>query len=192
MSLRRGFKAEANRISLYLRRGLGLTPEAPINLEALARHLRVSHQIEAIIVALSVFRDEYPDAVRQLSVLDPGAFSAATVPCGPQQYAIVYNDSHDEGRQQNSIAHEIAHLVLKHPFTLPIDNYGCRNIDRDIEEEANWLGPTILISDEAALHIVKSGMTTDAARLKYGVSEPLLRMRINASGARIRLARAYH
>ena|SRR5690349_5084613 len=192
MSLRRGFKAEANRISLCLRRSLGLTPEAPINLEALARHLKVERGIVVIIVPLSRFRDEYPDAVRQLSVIDSGAFSAATVPCGSKRYVIVHNDSHDEGRQNNNIAHEIAHLMLKHPFTLPIDTYGCRNIDRDIEDEANWLGPTILISDEAALYIVKSGMTSDVARRKYGVSEPVLRMRINASGARIRAARAYH
>jgi hypothetical protein len=73
--------------------------------------------------------------------------------------------------------------AYEHPFTYPIDTYGCRNIDRDIEEEANWLGPTLLICDEAALHIVKSGMSTDAARRTYRVSEPVLRMRINASGA---------
>ena len=79
MSLRRGFKAEANRISLCLRRGLGLTAEAPINLEALAHYLKVAYQIEVIIVALSSFRDKYPDAVRQLSVIDPGAFSAASL-----------------------------------------------------------------------------------------------------------------
>ena len=111
MSLKHGFKAKANRISLRLRRSLGLTPEAPINLEALARHLKVVCQIEVIIVPLSRFRDEYPDAVRQLSVVDSGAFSAATVPCGAKRYVIVHNDSHDEGRQQNNIAHEIAHLL---------------------------------------------------------------------------------
>jgi hypothetical protein len=171
---------------------LGLTPEAPIDLEALARHLKIAFQIEVIIVPLSRFRDEYPDAVRQLSVIDSGAFSAATVPCGPKRYVIVHNDSHDEGRQQTNISHEIAHLILEHPFTLPIDTYGCRNIDRDIEDEATWLGATILISDEAALHIVKSGMSTDKARQTYRVSEPVLRMRINASGARIRAARTHH
>jgi hypothetical protein len=192
MSLKRGFKAEANRISLRLRRSLGLTPEAPINLDALARHLKIARQIEVIIVPLSRFRDVYPDAVRQLSVIDPGAFSATTVRCGPKRYVIVHNDSHDEGRQQTNIAHELAHLLLEHPFTLPIDTYGCRNIDRDIEDEATWLGATILISDEAALHIVKSGMSTDTARRTYLVSEPVLRMRINGSGAKIRAARAYH
>jgi Zn-dependent peptidase ImmA (M78 family) len=124
--------------------------------------------------------------------LDTAAFSAATLACGPTRRVILHNDGHDWRRQRSNIAHEIAHLVLKHPFTLPIDGYGCRNIDRDVEEEATWLGATILIPDAAALHIVRAALSTPAACELYGVSAPLLRMRINASGARVRLARAYH
>ncbi len=176
MSLRRGFKAKANRISLDLRRALGLTPEAPIKLDEVVHHLKVAHKIDVIIVGLSCFQSGYPSAVRQLSIIDPSAFSATTLPSGSNRYVIVHNDSHDKGRQQTNIAHEIAHLLLKHPFTLPIDTNGCRNFDRDIE-------------DEAALYIVKSGMVADDARRTYGVSEPVLRMRVNASGARIRAAR---
>jgi hypothetical protein len=41
MSLKRGFKAEASRISLRLRTSLGLAPHAPIDLNALAHHLNV-------------------------------------------------------------------------------------------------------------------------------------------------------
>lgn len=185
MSLRRGFKANANRISLRLRRSFGLRPEAPIDLALIAARLNIR------IVPLTEFADEYPAAVKQLTVIDSGAFSAATLPVGGRRI-IIHNDTHDSGRQSNSIAHEIAHVLLGHRFTLPIDASGCRNGDRDLEEQANWLGPTILISNEAAIHIVRIGMDTGTACKLYKVSPVLLRMRINASGAAIRVRRAVH
>jgi hypothetical protein len=152
----------------------------------------VAARLNIAIVPLSQFAAEHPKAVRQLFTIDPGAFSAATLPVDGGRRILIHNDSHDPRRQRSNIAHEIAHVLLGHPFTLPIDASGCRNVDRDHEDEANWLGAAILISDEAALHIVRSALDTEAACSHYGVSGPLLRMRINASGAQIRLKRAYH
>lgn len=186
MSLRRGFKAQANRISVQLRRSLGVLPHAPIDLNPVAHHLGVS------IVELTSFAAECPDAVRQLTRIDGSAFSAATLPLDGGRWAIIHNDSHIWVRQRSNIAHELAHVILKHPFTLPIDPTGCRNLDRDIEDEATWLGGVLLISDEAALNIVREAMDARTACTRYEVSGPLLRMRINASGARIRIARQYH
>lgn len=186
MSLRRGFKANANRISLRLRHSLQLWPEAPIDLTQIAARLHIR------IVRLTEFADEYPAQVKQLTVIDEGAFSASTLPVGGGKKIIIHNDKHDQGRQSNNLAHEIAHILLGHRFTLPIDASGCRNCDRDLEEEANWLGPTILIPNEAAMHILRIGMDTRTACKLYRVSAALLRMRINASGATIRLRRAVH
>ena len=59
MSLKRGFKAEANRISLSLRKTLGLAPHAPMDLKALAAHLKVR------VVALTSFTEQCPDCVRR-------------------------------------------------------------------------------------------------------------------------------
>lgn len=92
-------------------------------------------------------------------------------------------------RQRSNISHEFAHIVLKHPMTLPLDPFGCRNIDRDVEDEANWLSGAMLISDAAALHILSDGMSETDACLRYGVSAQMLRFRLNASGARIRVSR---
>jgi len=186
MSLRRGFKASANRLSVRLRRGQGLPAHAPIDLAIVAARLQID------IVPLSSFAAEFPKAVRQLAHIDTGAFSAATVPIDVSKRIIVHNDTHDCRRQRNNISHEIAHVLLGHPFTLPIDASGCRNIDRDIEDEASWLGACILISDEAAMHIVRSAFNDERACAMYDVSLPLLRMRINASGAMIRVRRSIH
>jgi IrrE N-terminal-like domain len=186
MSLRRGFKAEANRISLSLRRDLGLPSHAPIDLFALAERLR------AIVVPLSAFSNELPNEVRHLLRVETGAFSAATVPLPSGRRVIIFNDGHSIGRRNSNLAHEIAHLALGHEFTLPIDTTGCRVIDRDVEDEANWLGPTILISNEAAIHILRRAMDDEATCREYGVTSAVLRMRINASGARIRINRSYN
>ncbi len=186
MSLRRGFKASANRISVRLRRGQGLPAHAPIDLAVVAARLQIE------IVPLSSFEAAFPKAVRQLVHLDNGAFSAATLPIDDFKRIIVHNDSHHCHRQRNNISHELAHVLLGHPFTLPIDASGCRNVDRDLEDEASWLGATILISNEAAFHIVHRALDTETACQIYGVSQPLLRMRINASGAMIRIQRSVH
>lgn len=183
MSLRRGFKAEANRIAVRLRSDLGLRPYDPMDLDALGRMLDVP------IVPLSFFAKNCGSAVRQLTHCDRGAFSAVTLPRGEGQHFILHNDGHAPVRQRSNISHEFAHIALKHPMTLPLDSSGCRSIDRDIEEEANWLGGAILISDPAALHILSNGMSETDACARYGVSMDMLRFRINASGARIRMSR---
>jgi hypothetical protein len=51
-----------------------------------------------------------------------------------------------------------------------------RQVDRDIEDEANWLAATILIPNEAALHIVRKFIDAKTACNLYYVSEALLCM----------------
>ena len=186
MSLRRGFKASANRIAVRLRRGQSRAPHEPIDLEVIAKRLEIK------IVPLSALAKEAPQAVRHLSITDSDAFSATTIRLDTGKRIIIHNDSHHPRRQRSNLSHEISHVLLGHPFTYPIDNSGCRNRDRDLEEQANWLGAVILISDEAALHILRRGIDEETACSVYGVSLPLLRMRINGSGARIRHSRSYY
>jgi Zn-dependent peptidase ImmA (M78 family) len=114
--------------------------------------------------------------------------SAVTVFCGSIR-SIVYNDAHHRHRQASSIAHELSHGILGHPPTPPLNKYGCRHYDRAIEDEANWLGHALLISEEAALYIVRTGMMMQEAIRTYGVSEDVITMRINVTGARRRVER---
>ena len=185
MSLRRGFKTRANQT-------LPFALEAPGRTRGPDRPGGYCRAVGDETVLLSMLKGDCQAAVRRLSVTDNGSFSAATLPVDFGRHIIVHNDSHDPRRQRGNLAHELAHLLLGHPFTYPIDPSGCRNMDRDIEDEASWLGPTILVSDEAALHIVRQGFNEETACQVYGVSLPLLRMRLNGSGARIRHRRSYH
>lgn len=101
---------------------------------------------------------------------------------------IVHNDVHHRYRQASNISHELNHAILLHPPTEPFSEHGCRNFNKEIEEEANWLGPALLISEEAALHIVKTEMSIDEASKFYSVSTKVISMRINVTGARKRIA----
>ena len=62
--------------------------------------------------------------------------------------------------------------------------------DEDEEDEADWVAGALLVSDEAAVAIVRRGLSIrDASRL-YGVSVRMMQFRINVTGARKRVERA--
>ena len=183
MALRRGFKTEANSIAREIRDELGLGSIAPLDPWKLATHLDIP------VIALSSMRTLAPTAYRHFSLINPSEFSAVTVFRGTRRL-IVHNDSHSKGRQATDISHEISHGLLMHPAKPALDHTGCRNWDKDLEDEANWLAYALLISDEAALHIVRNRISEEQAMMIYGVSRPVLTMRIAVTGAHTRVARA--
>jgi Zn-dependent peptidase ImmA (M78 family) len=134
-------------------------------------------------------RDLIPEAAQYFLSTNRGDFSAVTVFRGFER-TILHNDSHSAGRQASNLAHELSHALLLHPSTPPLDSRGCRDWDPVLEEEAEWLAGALLISDEAALHIVRSEMPLDEARTHYGVSQKMLQFRLNVTGARVRIARS--
>ena len=184
MALRRGFKTEANEHARELRAELGLAPYAPLSPWALASHLGIP------LMRLSELASIEPVAVRYLTRSAPEVFSAATLFEGYRRL-IVYNDAHHPRRQAADLAHEISHGLLGHPPAPILDQFGCRQFNRVHEEEANWLGPAMLISKEAALYIVEQRLTVDAAVSTYAVSRDLIMMRIGVTGAQRRVQRRW-
>ena len=110
--------------------------------------------------------------------------------CGVSPKAIIYNDAQSSGRTAADIVHELAHLLLLHPPHRLSDATGRRHFDAELEAEANWLGPAILVSEEAALAIVNGGLRLSDAATAYGVSQELMQMRLNVTGAWKRARRA--
>jgi Zn-dependent peptidase ImmA (M78 family) len=182
VTLRRGFKNEANEYARELRVELGLALHAPLSPWALAAHLGIP------VMRLSELARIEPAAVRYLMRTAPDVFSAATLFFGYRRL-IVYNDAHHPRRQAADLAHEISHGLLGHPPAPILDEFGCRQFNRTHEEEANWLGPALLISEEAALQIIEQRMTLTAAVSTYGVSRDLIMMRIGVTGAQRRVER---
>ena len=73
----------------------------------------------------------------------------------------------------------------------PLTDAGCRELDADIEAEADYLGSVLLIPDPAAVAIVRQATPIAAAAAAFGVSEQMMRWRINDSGAMIRASREH-
>jgi hypothetical protein len=179
MALRRGFKTEVNSLSVSIRRELQLADHSPLCPWRLAKHLDIP------IRTLADLRNIEPDGAAYLRGLGKDLFSAVTIFVGRRglRRMIFHNDAHARSRQSSNLAHELAHAILCHPPTPPFV------VDEAAEEEAKWFGPTLLIPNEAAFHIVRQEISIQTAQTLYGVSSKLLEMRINVSGARIRMQR---
>jgi IrrE N-terminal-like domain len=171
LSFRRGFKAEANRISLRVREKMGLRPVDPIDPVEVCRHFDI------VLLKLSKLDRDSSSFLG----INQSLFSAVTVPRG-WSTAIVHNDSHHPYRQRSNISHELAHCFLGHKCTPPLMDNGERARDAGIEAEANFLAGTLLIPNEAAVHIVRQGLVS-AAQGIYGVSQQMLEYRLRVSGA---------
>ena len=182
MGLRWGFKTEANETAREVRRELGLCPAARLDPWRLADHLDIP------VLALGHLAASAPRALRQFQEADPGEFSAITVFSGRRRL-VVYNDVHSRGRQSSDLGHELSHALLLHEPSPALDHLGCRLWQEDLEEEADWLAGALLVSDEAALSVAANGVPTDLAAENYGVSEPMMRFRLNVTGAYARVAR---
>ena len=183
MGLAYGFKSKANRIAVGLRQQLGLAPQSPIDIHALAGHLGIS------VVPLSNFSQWCPDQVAQLTQHDAGGFSASLISFGDGRRMIIVNDDHSPARQNSDIAHEIGHTLLAHPLEVLSSMMDCRDFDPNLESEADHLGGYLLVPNQAAWRIVHSGMGHELAQATYGVSRQMLTWRLNMSGARQRLRR---
>lgn len=181
MGLYRGFKTDASDLAYNVRKELGLNGVSPLDPLALAEHLDIR------VLGLRTLR-EVPQVQEYFRQVRPEEFSALTVFDGSVRL-IVHNDSHAKGRQANNITHELSHGLLMHEPQVALVN-GCRDWNADAEEEATWLAGVLLVTDDAAMALARSGYTIADGAKRYGVSEQLLTWRMNMSGARLRVKRA--
>lgn len=179
MTFRRGFKTEANELALEMREELGLRAESPLCPFSLAMHLEIK------VVSLMNLCQQDPKLASKVSYFaetNPSVFSAVTV-CRGYKRCVVHNHRHSHERQRANVAHELAHALLHHPPHPPFCSDGDRTFDRKLEEEAGWLGPVLLVTNEGAHWAVRKGMSDVEAAEHFAVSEELMRFRYRMSGA---------
>lgn len=181
--LRRGFKAEAERIALETRAELGLRPADRLDPQSLAAHLHIP------VVALLDLRALVPVAVDHLREEDPSCFSAATLFRGSRR-VIVTNDSHVAGRRANSLAHELSHVILWHKPGPIIDEMGRRRWIDDDEEEADWLAGCLLVPRDGIYPVMSRLQDVMGAARHFGVSFELMRWRFGHTGVKIQMVRS--
>lgn len=181
--MRRGFKAEAERLADRTRTQMGLQPCDRLDIRDLARHLDVE-----IIRA-----DQLVDRARleELEQLQPRAFSAATFHLPDGRTVAVCNPCNDPSRTNSDIAHELAHILLDHDVRdiQQLAGHTFFTCNPEQEEEANWLAGCLLLPRPLLLREARDGTDPDTIATKYQVSLPMARFRLNTSGVLLQARR---
>lgn len=195
--MRRGFKTEAERHATSLRTQIGASEYETIRLPALARHLKVSVlSAERVLGGL--------DLLTALHEEQPGVWSAATLPV-PGRTVVVYNPINFEGevldparaqrdgRTRSNVAHEFAHLILRHELR-QIQRIGDHTFfacDHEQEDEANWLAGALLLPRPLLVAAARRGDTAEQIEKANFVTAQMATFRLNTTGARMQAARGH-
>jgi hypothetical protein len=184
--LRRGFKTWCENASCGYRRDLKLPKYARLDPRDLARHIGVAVWAPNDIPGLD------PQVLNHLLHVDPDSWSAVTLTVS-EISVVITNTSHPETRQNNTLAHELSHLILKHQpaqaFVTPDGMMVMNEYNRVHEEEGNCLSATLLVPREGLLHLLSLRWSDDQIAAHFGISMDLLRMRKNLTGVERQLGR---
>ncbi len=175
MTLPRGFKANAEREAARLRQELGLAPTAPLDVRRLADHLDVTVVSADQLVQRS--------RLEELERLQSFAFSAATFDMRGRAY-VVTNPLRSNGRLSSDIAHELAHLLLKHDLTeiRQLDGVPFRTCQPDEEEQATAFGGALLLPRVLLIAAAHRGLRPEDIATECEVTVDMARYRYNTTG----------
>lgn len=183
MTLRRGFKAEAEREAARVRKELGLKTHDPMDPNDLARHLGIKVVDAGMLVDI--------EELEELERIQAFAFSAATFDLDGSK-VIVVSPLRTTGRRNSDIAHELAHVMLRHELTEVRDLGGMpfRTCRPDEEEEATTFGATLLLPRPLLLSAAQRKATVEQIAAQYNVTTEMARFRYNSTGVARQVAAA--
>ncbi len=182
-SFRRGFKSEAENLSIYYRKKLSLNDHDPLSAFDLALHLN-----------LDIWSpDQIPGiAPQHLSTLvnPPGSehWSAITLGITDVPSTIIYNTSHSESRIQSDIMHELAHVLLGHKMEEIDTSLGLplRKYDQSQEDEAEWLGGCLQLPKAALIrYYVYKNYSIEQIAQTFKASIQMTKYRVGVSGVSV-------
>jgi hypothetical protein len=185
--LERGFKTWSEKFAEALRKEMELGLLDPMDLARLASLFGARLCTPRDIKGIS------EEHLGQLLQRDTSGWSAVTVVTGTIS-RIIFNPSHAQGRIASDIAHEVAHLILEHePTKLVISQEGTlvmRSFNPKQEEEANWLAWCLLLPREGLVTSLKSRLGVPEIAGLFGVSQTLVRFRVQMTGAQMQVKRS--
>lgn len=178
--MRRGFKAEAERLAERVRTDMGIPMIEPMDAGALALHIGAEVRRADELTSLA--------KLQELDQLQPGAFSACTFDLGPRT-VIVYSPLASPARRQSDISHEASHLLLKHSVkeVEQLGGFSFFTCDPDEEQEANWLAGCLLVPRALLMRAVTRGLDVDAIADLCSVSTQMAGFRLRATGVKRQL-----
>ncbi|RYD50562.1 MAG: ImmA/IrrE family metallo-endopeptidase [Sphingobacteriales bacterium] len=181
--LRRGFPTWCENASLGFRRELGLDPNAPLDPRKLAEYLKV------VIWTPGSIEDLPESTLKRLTEHEPEDWSAVTIKVGAA-YLIIHNDTHNAGRSNNTLCHELSHIILEHPPAqvfffqqmMVMNHYNPEH-----EAEADYFAAALLLPRAALLNAFTIGHDDESCARHFGTSVELIRLRKNITGIRRQL-----
>lgn len=175
MTLPRGFRADAERKAVSLRKDLGLKPSDPINIMIVAEKLKVK--------VLSAEKLVDIEKLEELERIQSFSFSAATFEVD-HRYFIVTNPLRSPGRLSSDVAHELAHILLQHELNevRELDGVSFRTCRPDEEEQATSYGATLLLPRPVLVAAAYRGFTPEDIAKEHNVTVKMARFRFNSSG----------
>ena len=181
MALRRGFKAEAERIAQRLRVDAGVGRSVRLKLKPVAESLNVRIVSADELVPM--------ETLHEIERIQAYSFSACTFEINERQ-VIVFNPIRSRPRRRSDIAHELAHIILKHELTeiQYLNDVPFRTCRPDQEQEATALGGTLLLPRSALLKEARNAATIDQVAKKFDVTKQMAQFRWNATGVERQVA----
>lgn len=174
--LKRGFKANAEKLSVSYREYLSIKAWEPLCAFKLAEFLKIP-----------VFQaTDFITTQSEIQTLKCGEWSALTMVTKKATRIIIYNPFHSEQRRQSDLMHEIAHIICEHKrdfdkYDFPIP-FGMHEFDEVQEEEAKCLGSTLQLSKACLFWADKRKLTHEEIALKFNSSVDMVRYRMNITG----------
>ena len=163
---------------------LGLGPRDPFDPYALAD----AHGIAVYTLDSLADYELGGDALEHWFERKSSTWSAALVPLGSARI-IIENDSHAPVRRRSSIAHELGHHLLEHPFDdVILGEDHKRQFDPKQEKQANFMAGELLVPFAAVTRMAFDGWDNERVAEAFDVSEQFAQMRMY--GQRIRAQRA--
>ncbi len=183
--MKRGFKAEAERLATRLRGEMGVSPATRLDVDELAKHLGISVRSAEELVSMA--------ELQRLEKMQPGCFSAATFYLPDGRVVAVTNPlTESRARRDSDLAHELAHFILKHT-PAQVDRLGDLTFfdcNPEQEKEANWLAGCLLLPRPLLLKAARQGLTPAQVAEISTVSIEMAQFRLNTSGVYLQARRA--
>jgi Zn-dependent peptidase ImmA (M78 family) len=179
--MRRGFKAEAERLATQVRTEMDLGPYKPLDIKALVRYVGAQLRTADELTSLT--------KLEELESLQPGAFSACTFDLGTRKVIVVSPLASDE-RRRSDASHEASHLLLDHKVreVEQLSGLSFFTCDPDEEQEANWLAGCLLLPRDLLVRSLKKGLDAAAIAEANAVSIQMANFRLRATGAERQIA----
>lgn len=182
MALRRGFKAEAERLAKDIWSEMNLTPNDRMDAVKLAEHVGCVVRSAGDLVDIG--------KLEELKRIQDNAFFACTFELPDDRYAVVFNPLMSERRRNSDVAHEVAHVVLRHkPSRLErLGDVAFLRCDKQQEEEAAWLSGCLLLPRFALVHDLRKRMKHGAIASNRVLSGDMVDYRVRVTGVARQLA----